>query len=851
MAEPPRSDSKPAWTRPLAAIALALIIALGLFVRAHGIARESVWFDEFTSLVHLAPPEDYEASPYFGRWQQCVFHNEAPGLFAFLKQNRSIDPATMPVYDALEYLCNRYVTSSIPGMRLMSVLIGTLMIPLIYLLGRDLFGKGAGLTAAACLALSPIQRHFAQEIHMYALMTLLALLSVYTFVRLVRGGQRRWWVLHIVANVLLVWTQGFGALVPMVEGGFLVLFHFTRYRRNAVWIALHVLIAIPLAAFFTTVEFWPEEETKSWQKVPEREEFLGDLLADDCIGSTYQLRWTTDTWELLVSPERARAMVSAVHTVGLWLKSAFAACAVLLVLRSLRGLVRAWREPPGDRSWQWPFLLVFWWLGPPLILYAASVWWRPIIFPRYTAHCALALYVIIGGAVAALPWRPLRALAVCGFVLAFAYEESLVLHGPQRTDWLSAADHVRAEAEPGDAIFVQDWMWKRVFAYNLGPIANIVSYAKTPAVLAELCAFHLGLDALPGPDPSAWAVIRTDYFASGASPDFEDALTARGLAFELTESGGIQHVLAYRVWLEPGTRPVASSANLHEDAPKEFGDLAMEFWRVEDYDTAAAAARKAIAIDPRYSRAYSYLGMALKEKGDNQAAIGAFEKALDIDPNDYVWSHVNLGMLLAGEGRYDEAVAKHLKALELFPGYSWAYTNLGKAYLGKGDFDEAIDAFEKAVEADPNDSRAAEGLEGALKARESGVVPETAAEASIAQGKAHLANAAYAAAISAFRTALRADPGNGAIHADLGLALLGNGDERGALASFRKSRELMPEETQPLLPLMEAVIDAKDYDGAWAEVERLRASGVDLPKEIIGKLERDSGRVEQDSGSGS
>ncbi len=68
--------------------------------------------------------------------------------------------------------------------RLLSALLGTLTIPVLYLLGRRLLGPSAGLLAALILALSPFHVRFAQETRMYTLLALSASLAMLALVYL-------------------------------------------------------------------------------------------------------------------------------------------------------------------------------------------------------------------------------------------------------------------------------------------------------------------------------------------------------------------------------------------------------------------------------------------------------------------------------------------------------------------------------------------------------------------------------------------------------------------------------------------------------------------------------------------
>ncbi|HNR34492.1 MAG TPA: tetratricopeptide repeat protein [Candidatus Hydrogenedentes bacterium] len=860
-------------------VALAALVVLAAALRLYGIERESVWFDEFTSLVFLNAPDAYTQSPFYERWQQQVFHRPAQSWFEFLKTNHEIDPATMPVYDTIEYFWNRLVSRSPSSQRMLSVFFGLLIVPLIYVFGRALHSPAAGLVAALLVTLSPIHRHFAQEIHMYVHLTLFALASAYTFFRLLRDGGKRWWISHLAVNVLIVWTHTFGAMVPAIEGLFFLLFHARKFKPLCLWMACHVLIAIPFLLFLTTIKFWSAEETSEWQKVPTRQEFIGDLFADDFIGMTYQLRGTPTAFEWILQPPYARALAEYKWKVGraaMWL---FIVAILGLGIKCLLDWIHARKRGGEPPEWKWYCFLAMFWLLPPLVLYTASVYWRPVIFPRYTTYCSLGAYLLIGMAIASIRRRPIRAGAVGALVVLYVYQIFLVIGDPQRTSWLAAGNHIRAGVKADDLLLVQDWMWKRVFAYNLGPIGNVLSYAKTPEVLAEQAAFYLALDRPPktpgdGP-PSVWIAYETYYFSQGPWTDLDRELTARGLSFTMTEFPGIQHVLIYKVDGKPAPR--SGTPKLPEQAPVEFGDLAMEFWRVRDYETAIAAARKAIEIQPDYSRAYSYMGMAYKDMGDADNALAAFSKAVELNATDYLWSHVNIGTLLTEKGDYEGAAAAIGRALAMDPKYGWAYTCLGKVYMGKRDYEKAIMAFQKAIEYDPGDARPRDALRDAMAlmdapppepppSDEQQTVANTAsipaepapdigetpprpessgdAKAALKRGEEQLQANDLNGALASFREAIGPPPGDPNAYLNIGVVLLAKNDDMGAKVSFRKAFELKPELKEVIGPFVAALIERKDYDAAWAELKRLRAMYGPLPAPLVDRLRRDSGRNE-------
>ena len=73
----------------------------------------------------------------------------------------------------------------------------------------------------------------------------------------------------------------------------------------------------------------------------------------------------------------------------------------------------------------------------------------------------------------------------------------------------------------------------------------------------------------------------------------------------------------------------------------------------------------------------------------------------------------NLGLLLASQEKFDEAIAHYRLAIAATPDYAAAHNNLGDALRARGKLDEAILAYEEAVRADPGFAEASENLDDA------------------------------------------------------------------------------------------------------------------------------------------
>ena len=77
------------------------------------------------------------------------------------------------------------------------------------------------------------------------------------------------------------------------------------------------------------------------------------------------------------------------------------------------------------------------------------------------------------------------------------------------------------------------------------------------------------------------------------------------------------------------------------------------------------------------------LGFSSDPKGDLERADELESKALALDPDD-TWAHDSKGWILRNQGRTEEAVAEHERALALDPSNVDAVAALGFDYVRLG-----------------------------------------------------------------------------------------------------------------------------------------------------------------------
>jgi hypothetical protein len=97
--------------------------------------------------------------------------------------------------------------------RLVSVVSGILALLMTYVLGKAMYSSAEGLMAALFMAFSHLHIFYSQNSRSYALLTLLLLLSLFTFLRAAREGKTRDWILYALFTLLSLYTQIIAALI--------------------------------------------------------------------------------------------------------------------------------------------------------------------------------------------------------------------------------------------------------------------------------------------------------------------------------------------------------------------------------------------------------------------------------------------------------------------------------------------------------------------------------------------------------------------------------------------------------------------------------------------------------------
>ncbi len=139
------------------------------------------------------------------------------------------------------------------------------------------------------------------------------------------------------------------------------------------------------------------------------------------------------------------------------------------------------------------------------------------------------------------------------------------------------------------------------------------------------------------------------------------------------------------------------------EASDVYVQLAYEYLRQGDYDTALRKAKKAVAKGPRNGNAHLVLALTYETLGENDAASAAYRRALEVDPkNPYALNA--FGSYLCKLQEYQRSLPYFDKALEnpLYQTPWVALSNAGTCARKAGLKDKAEDYLLRALERNPS-----------------------------------------------------------------------------------------------------------------------------------------------------
>jgi len=323
---------------------LLALTGIGAFLRIYGLELQSLWYDELCTWRDSRSPSTAEI------WETMRSDKHPPG------------------YLILMFYWQKVFGSSEAALRAPAAFSGILSIPAIYLLGKDLYSRSEGLIAATLLTLAWIPVRYSQEARAYALLVLIAIVSTWLLIKIVRhlDEDQRLRPIESVAYVLISVTASylhyFGVVLVLFQATAFAVRHWNR-PRGLLW---GLGLFSPIAILY----------------IPWLMEILEDLKTQHFWAPPLDpvLREFHETAKFLLGGE-----VAALLAYGL---------AGAMLLKSI------WSRQIDPMNWNkapTPFLIA-WIVFPFALAYVKSMISAPIMVPRYFLISLPAAYLLVAHA---------------------------------------------------------------------------------------------------------------------------------------------------------------------------------------------------------------------------------------------------------------------------------------------------------------------------------------------------------------------------------------------------------------------------------------------------------------------
>ena len=266
-------------------------------------------------------------------------------------------------------------------MRSVPATCGTLSIPAIYFLARQIVSRGTALVAAAVTACSAFMLFYSRDCKMYADGWLLVTLNVACLLWWLRTGRSTAWLCWVAAGCGMVGLNGNTAAVPAVSVVFLLTQRRLRWPTTVAFLAGLAVTFAGLAGYYGKFNTASERiEANGWSETGlgwVGGFYNGDRTGPDHVGYTAAsylagYEWPRDDYPKLIEPSLQDVPQAIVLTVaGVLAMTALPWTLLRTVFRPDRQRRRDAAAPePAWRAWLW---LGAWVVVPAYAYYCHSV----------------------------------------------------------------------------------------------------------------------------------------------------------------------------------------------------------------------------------------------------------------------------------------------------------------------------------------------------------------------------------------------------------------------------------------------------------------------------------------------
>jgi tetratricopeptide (TPR) repeat protein len=209
-----------------------------------------------------------------------------------------------------------------------------------------------------------------------------------------------------------------------------------------------------------------------------------------------------------------------------------------------------------------------------------------------------------------------------------------------------------------------------------------------------------------------WSLSREGFsearrlFQEAIAIDPNGTIAQIGLALAFLLEAGAGWAADIQKNLEIATKAAQKAVAIDDRDAMAHAALAMALHISQDNELAVEACRKALELNPNLSFAEGLLGLACAHLGDYQEANRHLDIAERLSPREQTLPWTNLGRVISSlvAERYEEYLIRTRSFTQAAPNFVSGWRHLAAAYAILGRMDEARTAVEQVLKLSPQDS---------------------------------------------------------------------------------------------------------------------------------------------------
>ncbi len=401
-----------------------------------------------------------------GLWlDEAISVSEAKMPYGAMIHRLATTDVHPPLYFTVLWASIRLIGVGDFAVRVPSIWFGIVLIPLVYLLGKEAYDRRTGAVAAVLVAVAPYTVWYSQEARMYSMLMVFSVLALWAQLRIFHRGGWYPWVVYTLASVAMIATQYFGiwqlVVQQLVFVGAIVV-RFRRRDRPGILLRAWLFSVVPMLVALVPLGLLMKQQFSIHQATGQA---FGGAATAGVAGGSLTIYSVITNFGYAVFGFHSNVVMSDV--ISLWPFIMLAGLALL-----------------GRRSTWVTYLFMAAVAVPVAAMFVLAQFQSTLGDVRYLSTIVPIVLLLIARGVTSVAKKnaalTIVVLAIVGVMAVALFDQQFSSSNPRRYNFREAIARVDAHARPGDTILYDpvNSQLNTVFAYYEPKISYVPLTAK-------------------------------------------------------------------------------------------------------------------------------------------------------------------------------------------------------------------------------------------------------------------------------------------------------------------------------------------------------------------------------------